>query len=198
MSAPPHDLAPHEDADAETIARILKGDTEAYAILIARHRDRAIRYAYRMLGDIDDAEDVAQDAFIRAYRSLVRGGPPVQFEAWLFKILVNRCRTAAARRHRRRQVFVEDDPIPERARTYTGQAIARDVGTELEMDEELNRALARLNDAQREAFVLKHVNEMTYEEMTALTGTPIPALKMRVSRACEALRASFAEVYHVS
>jgi RNA polymerase sigma-70 factor (ECF subfamily) len=190
--------SPHQGADAHIVARVVAGDVDAYAILVARYRDPAIRYTYRMLGDLDDAEDVTQDAFIRAYRSLGHGQEPVRFEAWLFKILVNRCRTAATRRNRRRRLFAEDDLGSEQWATQKAHEASQKIGTELEMGEELSRALAHLNDAQREAFLLKHVNEMTYEDMATLTGVPIPALKMRVSRACETLRACLAEVYHVS
>ncbi|HXC25283.1 MAG TPA: sigma-70 family RNA polymerase sigma factor [Gemmatimonadaceae bacterium] len=187
-----------QDEDAPIVARVRAGDVDAYAILVSRYRDAAVRYAYRMLGDLSDAEDVTQDAFIRAYRSVTRDQEPVRFEAWLFKILVNRCRTAAARRSRRRKLFVEDHLGVDRWAAQQAQDSRREGETDFEMDEELDRAMARLNDAQREAFLLKHVNEMTYEDMATLTGTPIPALKMRVSRACETLRACLAEVYHVS
>jgi RNA polymerase sigma-70 factor (ECF subfamily) len=190
--------SPRRDADDHIVARVLAGDIEAYALLVSRHREQAVRYAYRMLGDLDDADDVTQDSFIRAYRSLSHCHKVVPFQAWLFKILVNRCRTAAARRRRRRRLFVEDDLDLEGQAHQQVHQMPRALESDFEMGEELSRALARLNDAQREAFLLKHVNEMTYDEMATLTGTAVPALKMRVSRACETLRGCLAEVYNVS
>ena len=87
--------------DAAIVARVLKGDVEAYGELVARYRDRYARYAQHMLGNREDAEEALQDAFTRGYRSLVRCEDPERFGAWLFRILVNRCRTLGARRGRR-------------------------------------------------------------------------------------------------
>lgn len=177
------------DPDASTVDRILSGDVDAYAVLIARHRDHCIRYAYRMLGDLDEAEDVTQDAFVRAYRSLARCQGRATFRAWLFRILINRCRTAMARRRNR---LVQRNVLNAALHDTKG---VRPNGLAWEITEEIDRAFGDLHTAQREAFLLKYVEEMTYEEMAALTGVTIPALKMRVSRACEILRAALAEVY---
>ena len=79
-------------SDVEAVRRVLGGDTEAYATLVARYRDRLARYAVHMLGNREDAEEALQDAFVRAYRSLERCDDGARFGAWLYGILVNRCR----------------------------------------------------------------------------------------------------------
>ena len=84
-------------SDADLVRRVLAGDTGAYAGLVTRYRDRLGRYAVHMLGDREDAEEALQDAFVRGYRSLARCDNPDRFGAWLYGILVNRCRTAGAR-----------------------------------------------------------------------------------------------------
>src|ERR1043166_1675134 len=84
-------------ADAQIVERVLAGNVEAFATLVERYRDRCARYAMHMLGNREDAEEVLQDAFVRAYRSLARCEDPDRFGAWLFRILVNRCRTLVAR-----------------------------------------------------------------------------------------------------
>src|SRR5881296_4750365 len=93
-------------SDAELVRRVLGGDTRAYAGLVARYRDRLGRYAVHMLGDQEDAEEALQDAFVRGYRSLARCNDPERFGAWLYGILVNRCRTAGARPLGRGRGFV--------------------------------------------------------------------------------------------
>src|SRR5919202_2839744 len=98
-----------QSTDAQIVARVLRGEAEAYAELVARYRDRYARYALHMLGTREDAEEALQDAFTRAYRSLARCEDPERFGAWLFRILVNRCRTAGARRGRRSRTFVSDE-----------------------------------------------------------------------------------------
>src|SRR5258707_14191235 len=98
-----------ESSDAELVTRVLHGEVNAYGALVSRYRDRYARYAVHMLGNREDAEEALQDAFTRAYRSLERCEEPERFGAWLFRILVNRCRTSEARRVRRGQTFVHDE-----------------------------------------------------------------------------------------
>src|SRR5213079_1282840 len=166
---------------------ILRGDVEAYAQLVARYRDRYARYALHMLGNREDAEEALQDAFTRAYRSLARCEDPERFGAWLFRILVNRCRTVGARRGRRARTFVSDEgALLEAAHDHPAERNA--------WREEIDRALQRLRPEQREAFLLKYVEDMGYDEMSRLTGVGVSALKMRVMRACERLRELLGEV----
>ncbi|MFP5354694.1 MAG: RNA polymerase sigma factor [Gemmatimonadota bacterium] len=175
------------DGDAEIVAQVLAGDTAAYAILVGRYRAQFARYATRMLGNREDAEEALQDAFLRAYRSLSRCDDPARFGSWLFRILANRCRTAGARRGRREKTFVRDDVALHDA----SEAHPEDRAA---WREEIQRALLMLEEDQREAFLLKHVEDLGYEEMAELTGVGVSALKMRVKRACERLRALLQEV----
>lgn len=179
--------------DAALVGRVVSGDVDAYAILVSRYRDRLARYATRMLGDRQEAEEALQDAFIRAYRSLARCENPERFDAWLFSILVNRCRTAGARAARRQRTFVRDEATLLGA-TGDGGSAALEVERRA-WREEIERAVAQLDPVQREAFLLKHVEDLSYEEMAALTGTGVSALKMRVKRACDRLRDLLREAY---
>src|SRR6266571_2296652 len=96
-------------SDAELVRRVLGGNTGAYGALVGRYRDRLGRYSVHMLGNREDAEEALQDAFVRGYRSLARCDDPERFGAWLYGILVNRCRTTGARAARRARLFVRDD-----------------------------------------------------------------------------------------
>ena len=98
-----------DESDATLVARERAGDTAAYAVLVARYRVQFARYAVRMLGSREDAEEALQDAFVRAYRSIAKCDDPERFGSWLFRILVNRCRTAGTRRGRRERTFVHDE-----------------------------------------------------------------------------------------
>jgi len=169
------------EGDAALVRRVLGGDTGAYAGLVARYRDRLGRYAVRMLGNAADAEEAVQDAFVRGYRSLGRCVPPERFGAWLFAILVNRCRTLGAQRARRERTVVSEEAVVERASVE--HTAADDAWRDA-----IAWALAQLTAEQREAFVLKYVEELSYEEMSELTGAGISALKMRVARARDELR----------
>ena len=177
-------------SDAELVHRVLAGEPEAYAGLVARYRDRLGRYAMRMLGNRADAEDALQETFVRAYRSLGRCTEPERFGAWAFGILVNRCRTLGAQRARRERLQIADEVALERA-ADTDDPVHRRA-----LRETIDRALARLAPALREAFLLKFVEELSYEEMATMTGASIPALKMRVSRGRGELRRLLSEVDH--
>lgn len=178
------------DSDAALVRRVLAGEAEAYAGLVARYRDRLGRYAVHLLGNQADAEDALQETFVRAYRALNGCAAPERFGAWLFQILVNRCRTIGAQRTRRERVVMADEAAladaaePEGAHPADRQA----------WGEAIRWALDRLTAEQREAFLLKHVEELSYEEMADMTGEGVSALKMRVKRACETLRELLAEV----
>jgi RNA polymerase sigma-70 factor (ECF subfamily) len=177
------------ESDAALVRRVLGGDTGAYAGLVARYRDRLGRYAVRMLGNAADAEEAVQDAFVRGYRSLVRCVPPERFGAWLFAILVNRCRTIGAQRARRERTVGLEEAAVERA--SVGHTAA-----DTAWRDAIAWALAQLTTEQREAFVLKYVEELSYEEMSELTGAGVSALKMRVARAREELRHLLSEELH--
>lgn len=172
--------------DAALVRRVLAGDTGAYGALVARYRDRLIRYATRVLGDSSDAEEALQDSFVRAFRALNRCEDPARFGAWLFRILVNRCRTMGGQRGRRERVVVTSATLPEPGVPHPEDRAA--------WREAIEWALAQLPPDHREAFVMKHVEELSYEEMVELTGVGVSALKMRVKRACDQLRTLLAEV----
>ncbi|MBK8002507.1 MAG: RNA polymerase sigma factor [Gemmatimonadetes bacterium] len=171
--------------DAELVARARGGDRQSYAALIERHRASLERYALRLLGEREEAEEALQDTLIRAWAALSQCAEPDRVRGWLFRILVNRCRTRLARANRLVRGAAGD------AALASVPAAPRDDGWQ----EELTRALAALPEEQREAFLLKHVEAFSYEEMAELTGQSVPALKMRVSRACAALRLRLEEVY---
>ena len=174
-----------DENDDVLVGRVLAGDTSAYAGLVQRYRPTLGRFAVRMLGNQADAEDVLQETFIRAYRSLARC-EPARFHSWLFGILINRCRTFAAQRARRQRVVSSDEW------TVASAASAQPADDD-EWRSAIQKALEQLPDEQREAFLLKHVEDLSYEEMQELTGVRIPALKMRVLRAREALRRKLRE-----
>lgn len=163
---------------------MLAGDTEAFAALVDRYHARSLRVATHLLGDSDDAEDVVQEAFVRAYRHLGNYHERDKFAAWLMRILVNQCRTRATREAR--YVALEPD-------LHTATLIAEPDHDQQERRAELAHALSHLGPEQREAIVLRFAEELSYEEMATVTGVGVSALKMRVTRACHRLRTLLTE-----
>jgi RNA polymerase sigma-70 factor (ECF subfamily) len=167
--------------DAELIAEVLAGRTDRFARLVERYQEAMFRHAAGMVGDPDAAADLVQDSFVKAYTHLATCLEPDRFAAWVFRILRNRCMDHL-KNLRQRSVPLDEqaaaagdaDPIRGLERTEAARAV--------------ERALARLPAAQREAFLLKHVEELSYEEMAERLDASVSALKMRVMRAREALQ----------
>ena len=167
-------------SDVEVVARVLGGEREAFGLLMRRYEPGLLRYAARMLGSRDVAADAVAEGFVRAYRHLASCRDPARLRTWLYRIVANRCKSHLARRPTADVSLDEAPPV----------ADPRDNEAAVERAEQLalvERALMTLSLEKREAFVLKHVDGMSYEEMAAATGERIPTLKMRVHRAREAL-----------
>ena len=184
-------------SDAAVVRRVLAGDTEAYALLVERYYQRCARYAVHVIGNREDAEEAVQDTLLRAFRSLDRYEERGQFTAWLFRILANQCRSAVVRIARRERDFPD---------VYTDGALPVDVRPNGDADsaaihdstgDRLDAALAQLPADQREALALRFGESLRYEDMSAITGASVSALKMRVSRATARLRSLLMEVHHV-
>jgi RNA polymerase sigma-70 factor (ECF subfamily) len=174
------------DADQQIITSVLAGDRDAFSVLIHRYSDPLYRHAMGMTGSPDVAEDILQQSFIKAFNHLgeVRG----RFDAWLFRIVANGCKDWL-KNIRRTHVSYEEDDQPSPYATPDEDLDRSELRTDLDA------ALARLNASLREAFVMKHVEGRSYEEMADLLGTTVGALKMRVHRAREALQALLEEKY---
>jgi RNA polymerase sigma-70 factor (ECF subfamily) len=173
-------------SDRVIIQQVLEGDVEAFSRLVDLHYPRCARIAVRILGNREDAEEAIQDAFLRAFKALGDYEDRERFSAWLTRILVNQCRTVLARTKRRDALFAELDPH----RLEFIVAAAPDEGAWAELE----NVLGQLPAEQREAIVLKYADDLTYEEMSRITGAGESALKMRVQRAFARLRALLQEV----
>jgi len=174
-------------SDEDLVAATQGGDVAAFAALSRRYRDRYMRFAVRMVGNHDDAEDALQSAFIRAYRAIDQCRDPSRVGGWLYQIVANECRSLAIRRKRRERRIVRDELAVHAAPAHApaDQNILDDV----------EYALMQLDVDQREAFIMKHIEQLSYDEMAEITGDGISALKMRVKRACTRLRELLEEAY---
>ena len=171
-----------EATDAEIVRAVLAGDVERYAVLVRRYRERYARYASRMLGSRDVAEDAVQDALVRAFDRLADCREPDKFAGWLFLILRNRCYAEQRRRQR------EGRPLDEADEMFAAPDRPDGAYEQVERTHALERALQHLTAEQREVFVLKHTEGLAYEEIAGVTGATVASLKMRMHRAYDRLR----------
>src|SRR5215467_8081710 len=143
-----------ERTDADLVAAAITGDVHAFAALSWRYRDRYTRFAVRMVGSRDDAEDVMQSAFIRAYRALEDCRDPARFGAWLYQIVANECRSFVLRTARRERRIVRDELV-------LATAPAPAAADSSEALDDVQYALEQLDVDQREAFLMKHVEQLS-------------------------------------
>jgi RNA polymerase sigma-70 factor (ECF subfamily) len=181
-----NDTPPGSSIDPTLPLRAKAGDRQAFAQLVDVLYPRSLRFALHMVGNREDAEEAVQDAFVRVWHNLGRFRDDARFEPWLFRILANRCRSLMEKR-RRHAAVVQYGDVPERG----GPIREND---DRDWTEEIYRVLATLPVEQREAFLLRHVEDMAYEDIAAVTGVGLSALRMRVKRACDVLRARLTEV----
>lgn len=169
--------------DAALVRLVLAGNREPFSELVRRHQEPLYRYACTMGASPDVAQDLVQDAFVRAYVRLRQCREPDHFRAWLLGILRHRVLD-----HGRdlRQQTLGLEHVPE-----TSLAAAPPPH---ELRRALDTALDRLPPLLREAFLLRHHEGYGYEEIAAITGSQVSAVKMRVHRAREQLQASLAGV----
>lgn len=168
-----------ERTDAQLVAAVLGGERSAYRTLVERYEDVLFQRARALLKEPEPAADAVQDTFVRAYQRLAECSDPDRFGGWVYRMLRNACldELRAARRRTApltpNTARADADPHADLERLEIRQAIAE--------------ALTSLSPVLREAFVLKHVEGLAYDEMQRITGVSRSALKMRVKRAREEL-----------
>jgi RNA polymerase sigma-70 factor (ECF subfamily) len=173
---------PVERTDAQVVRDVLSGDRDAYRLLVRRYGEVLHGHALRMTGSPDEAADLVQKALVKGFKKLRSCREPERVGAWLFRILANMCKDHVRSPRR------ADVPV---ALVAGALKSGSDPSSDVEGAEIRSRvwgALDTLTPEQREAFVLKHVEGRSYEEIAAVMDLSVASLKMRVHRAREALR----------
>ena len=176
------------DSDVALVRRAREGDYEAFEQLFDRHRLLVYRFAYQMTGKRDDAEDMVQEAFVRAYQNLHRYRDEAKFTTWLLRIVTNLC-TDQARMTQRRSALEQQEAAG--ALDWMTQGSVEDPVNNLEEDRRklaLRKALNALPSHHRSVIVLRDIEEREYPEIAQILGCTIGGAKLRVLRARRALR----------
>jgi len=156
-------------ADAEAVSLTVAGDKDAFAVIVARYTERAYRMALYILGSEQDAMDVSQDAFIRAYRNLKRFDTSRPFFPWFARILRNLCYNFSKRRKRHSAYNIEDFQIAEPTK-----------GLDIETRLALNKALAELSFQAREIIGKFYFEQLSYAEIATELDIPIGTVMSRL------------------
>ncbi len=176
------------DTDVALVRRAREGDYLAFEQLFERHRSLVYRFAYQMTSRRDDAEDIVQEAFVRAYQNLHRYRDEAKFTTWLLRIVTNLC-TDQARMTQRRTVLEQQEAVG--ALDWMTIGDVDDPVQNLEdarRKQALGRALRALPEHHRSVIILRDIEEREYPEIASILGCTIGGAKLRVLRARRALK----------
>ena len=182
-TASPPDIAADDPA---TVGRILSGDREAFRILVDREGPAVVRACHRVLGDLHEAEDAAQEAFVTAFRALGSWREDGPFGAWLTRIAVR----IAIRRSQRRRSVTWLDPANPGAADVAGGPDPATVSLRAERAADVRDAVTRLDEPYREVVALRFFGDLSLGEIAAQTGRPLGTVKTHLHRGLLRLRAN--------
>jgi RNA polymerase sigma-70 factor (ECF subfamily) len=170
------------------VARCLEGDDQAFGSLVERYERVLYNLALRMLGDVEDASDATQTAFLKAWANLSRFNPRYRFFSWIYRITINQCLNQLERRRRL-------EPLDPESTLASREDTAARVRAR-EASDQVQEALLRLTPEHREVVILRHFLEMSYTEISGTLEIPEKTVKSRLyearQRLCELLPRSAA------
>ncbi len=175
--------------DEELVARAQGGDVESFNQLIVRWERPIYALAYRVIGREEDARDVCQDAFLRAYRALPGFKGQAKFSSWLYRIALNLCRDWIRRQRRAPvQQLPEDTEASELAGETGPVESIEELVARRELTAIVEEAMSVLSEEQRTAIILKEYHGMTFQEIADMQGCPLSTVKTRLYQGLSLLR----------
>ncbi|MEZ5556601.1 RNA polymerase sigma factor RpoE [Haliea sp.] len=178
------------ETDQQLVARVQKGDLRAFDVLVLKYQHKIFSLISRYVHDADEVQDVAQEAFIKAYRALPRFRGDSAFYTWLYRIAINTAKNHLVARSRRppgSDVEIDD------AEYFEGGAALREIETPEsalfgeELKQVVDRAIAELPDDLRTAVTLREFDGLSYEDIAEIMGCPVGTVRSRIFRAREAI-----------
>jgi len=180
----------NESTDKELVKRVQKGDKGAFDLLVLKYEHKIVNLVMRYVRDPEQAMDISQEAFIKAYRALPRFRGESAFYTWLYRIAVNTAKNYLAAQRRRPTDIELDLQDPEQ---YGLHAMLKETDTPeglllgLELQETLERAIAALPEDLRTAIILRELDSMSYEEIAETMDCPVGTVRSRIFRARDAI-----------
>jgi RNA polymerase sigma-70 factor, ECF subfamily len=173
------------------IKQVLKGDQSAFAELVELYKDKVFQICFRMLGNRHEAEDIAQEAFIRAYVNIETFNQKRKFSTWLFRIATNLCIDRI--RKKKPDYYLDAEVAGTDGLTMYSQVAAdvqmpEDEVENMELQETIQKEISKLPEKYRSVIVLKYIEELPLQEISEILDMPLGTVKTRVHRGREALR----------
>lgn len=178
-----------DHSDEELMLRVQDGDTDCFDVLVERYKVRLFNYLYRLTNNRDEAEEIAQEAFVKAYIHADKYKTIAKFSTWLYTIATNLVRNRIRSRSRAPQLISLwtrgwNDSEEERVLDIEDpQRTPDEAINDAELSSIINQAIAKIPARYRESFVLREINELSYEEIAAVTGLKLGTVRSRINRA---------------
>lgn len=181
-----------QKTEAQIVARVLKGDRQDYALLVEEYKTPIYNLAYRMTGNLEDAEDLAQEVFLRSFQQLSRYDMKRSFFNWLYTVSLNLIRNHLKKTGSRQKNFRSGNISSDSIVSDRGETALRETAdleeSRKEREEQINSSLHKLSPELRELLVLRFYQGLSFEKIAVITGFSQSAVKMRVYRGLEKLR----------
>lgn len=179
--------------DAECVRRVQHGDTGCFEILVRRHQKATLNLIYRLLGDYDEAAEVAQEVFLSAYKSINQFRGHANFSTWLYRIAFNHASTRRKnlKLAQQRYIPLEDTDI---AGENTGDPAYN--FEQKEIQQRVQQALNSLNEEEAMVILLRDLQDVPYEDVAAMLEIPIGTVKSRLHRARQSLKARLSPYFY--
>ena len=179
------------DVDAELVARVQRGDKQAFDLLVLKYQRKIMRLLSRMIRDPSEIEDVAQEAFIKAYRALPQFRGESAFYTWLYRIAINTARNWLAQNNRRPSTPSaqenEDGETFDATDNLTDNSDPESEMASRQIADTVNKAMNDLPEDLRNAIVMREIDGMSYEDIAESMNCPIGTVRSRIFRAREAI-----------
>ncbi len=188
--APVFESSPEADVDRALVERVQKGDKRAFDLLVIKYQHRVLAVVNRFVRDAAEAQDVAQDAFIKAYRALPNFRGDSAFYTWIYRIAINTAKNYLVARNRRPP---SSDVELEDAEFFSGSDAMREMNTPEhnflrdELQREIEQAFSNLPADLRTAITLRELDGLSYEEIAIVMNCPVGTVRSRIFRAREAI-----------
>lgn len=180
-----------KEIDQALVERVQRGDKAAFALLVGKYQRKIVRLISRLIRDPSEVEDVAQEAFIKAYRAIPQFRGDSAFYTWLYRIAINSAKNHLTSQGRRAPTSTENDS--DEAETFDDAELLRDINTpesvlmSKQIAETVNTVMAGLPEELRTAISLREIDGLSYEEIAELMHCPIGTVRSRIFRAREAI-----------
>jgi RNA polymerase sigma-70 factor (ECF subfamily) len=180
--------------DEQLMLRVQEGHTASFDLLVERYKDRLFNYLLRLVGNRDDAEEIAQEALVKAYIHAGKYKTIAKFSTWLYTIATNLVRNRMRSRSRAPQIFSlwskrgSEGDEEKLIDIVDPNRTPEDKINDVELGEIINRAIEQIPEKYRTSFVLREINQLSYEEIAAVTGLKLGTVRSRINRARNCFR----------